>query len=659
MTVTRWLQRLRVRHKLLAMALLPLVLLLPLMIALLWWANAAFDRLLISKVQADLAVAQGYVERVLDGLRVGTAAAAESHALHLALARAAEGGLVPLLIDVKARAGMDFIGLRAPDGTLLATDSGLATQPDRDAAMPPQGASIEVLGPDQLARLGRGLRERAAVPLLPTAGAAPTDRTREDRALVMLARHPVRAPDGRLLGHLQGGMLLNHNLRFIDHVNAIVYPDDSLPFGSEGTVTIFLDDVRVSTNVRLFVGRDGTRALGTRVSQAVRDAVLGRGQTWLDRAFVVNDWYVSGYRPLHDGAGARVGMLYVGYLDRPFVALKYAVLTTIGVAFLAVMAIAALISLRWARGIFRPLEGMAQTMRQVKAGALQARVGAVERADEIGQLAGDLDGLLDTIDENTRALQRWNTELDAKVAERTRELEGAKHQLVRSEKLATIGQLTASIAHEVNNPIAVIQSNLDLVRQLLAPEAATAVRPELRTIDEQIERMRLIVTQLLQFARPGEYAGYVEAVPPAAVLDECLMLVSHQLDRTRITVEREFASDCCAAVNRRELQQVLVNLLVNAIQAMPDGGVLTLGSHDSEDGGVAISVADTGPGLSPEVLGSLFQPFETHRKDGTGLGLWISRGIVERYGGDIRARNRTGEGATGAVFTVLLPADLL
>jgi two-component system NtrC family sensor kinase len=100
-----------------------------------------------------------------------------------------------------------------------------------------------------------------------------------------------------------------------------------------------------------------------------------------------------------------------------------------------------------------------------------------------------------------------------------------------------------------------------------------------------------------------------------------------------------------------------VNLLVNAIQAMPDGGVLTLGTHDGEDGGVAISVADTGLGLSPEVLGSLFQPFETHRRDGTGLGLWISRSIVERYGGDIRARNRVGEGVTGAVFTVLLPAE--
>lgn len=658
----RLLQRLRVRHKLLAMALLPLVVLLPLVSGLLWWANTAFDRLLISKVQADLAVAQGYFERVLEGLSVGTAAAADSHALHLALARTREVELVQLLLDFKGRAGMDFINLRAPDGTLLATDSGIATTPDRrstDPRLAPEerrGASIEVLAPEQLARLGPALRARAAVRLLPTANAAATSRTQEERALVLLASHAIRSPDGRLLGHVQGGVLLNHNLSFIDYINDIVYPEDSLPFGSEGTVTIFLEDVRVSTNVRLFAGRDGNRAIGTRVSQTVRDAVLGRGQTWLDRAFVVNDWYVSAYRPLHNGAGERIGMLYVGYLDRPFVVLKYAALTTIGVVFCAVMALAAVVSLRWARGIFRPLEGMAHTMRRVKAGALDARVGTVGSADEIGQLADDLDRLLDTIDEKTRALQHWNTELDAKVAERTRELDSAKNQLVRSEKLATVGQLTASIAHEVNNPIAVIQSNLDLVRQLLAPEATAAVRPELRMIDEQIERMRLIVTQLLQFSRPNEYAGYVESLQPAGVLDECLVLVSHLLGKTQITVDRDFATVRRAAINRRELQQVLVNLLVNAIHAMPEGGVLTLGTHDRGADGVAISIADTGPGLPPEVLRTLFHPFETHKKDGTGLGLWISRSIVERYGGDIQARNRP-EGACGAIFTVFLPSE--
>ena len=121
-------------------------------------------------------------------------------------------------------------------------------------------------------------------------------------------------------------MLLNRNLPFIDHINGIVYPEGSLPFGSQGTATLFLDDVRISTNVRLFGADPTNRAIGTRVSQTVRDEVLGRGGTWLDRAFVVSDWYVSGYQPLADGAGQRVGMLYVGFLEQPFTLLKYGVL---------------------------------------------------------------------------------------------------------------------------------------------------------------------------------------------------------------------------------------------------------------------------------------------------------------------------------------------
>ena len=194
--------------------------------------------------------------------------------------------------------------------------------------------------------------------------------------MVMLATRAVRAPDGTVLGHIQGGLLLNRNLPFIDHINEIVYPEGSLPFGSRGTATLFLDDVRISTNVRLFGPAQDERAIGTRVSQAVRDAVLGRGLTWLDRAFVVNDWYVSAYQPLADGAGRRVGMLYVGYLERPFTLLKYGVLVGIGVIFFAVMIVAAFVSLRWARTIFRPLEQMEATMRRVEAGDADARVGA-------------------------------------------------------------------------------------------------------------------------------------------------------------------------------------------------------------------------------------------------------------------------------------------
>lgn len=649
-----------IRGKLLAMVLVPLAVVLPLLgVILLVWADLAFDRLLITKVRADLAVAHGYFERVLGEVGASAGTLADSNALHLALAQP-QGALVPLLQRFKAREGLDFVNLRRDDGTLLATD--FAPAPDgsgapafRLARGAPRLGTIEVLSAEELRQIAPALLPRVAVPLVPTRNAAPTTRDQEDRAMAVVAVAPVIAPDGRRLGHVQAGVLLNRNLPFIDHINRIVYPEGSLPFGSQGTATLFLDDVRISTNVRLFGADPTNRAIGTRVSQTVRDAVLVQGGTWLDRAFVVSDWYVSGYQPLADGAGQRVGMLYVGFLERPFTLLKYAALAAIGLTFFAVMISAALVSLRGARGIFGPIEQMAQTMQRVESGEMDSRVGHVRSNDEIGQLAGHLDHLLDAIADKTRALERWNAELDAKVAERTRELQAAQQQLLRSEKLAAVGQLTASIAHEVNNPIAVIQGNLDLARELLG-EDAHRVAGELRLVDEQVERMRLIVTQLLQFARPNEFAGYVEAVDVHRVLESCLVLVAHLLSRTQITLLRDFRATRQPALNRNELQQVMVNLLVNAIHAMPAGGKLTLATRDAGDDAVAIDVIDTGTGLPPEILAELFQPFVTHKKDGTGLGLWISRGIVERYGGDIRAANRD-DGIAGAVFTVVLRLD--
>ncbi len=707
-----------IRRKLLALVLLPLLGVLPLLgLLLLVWGNAALDRLLITKVRADLAVAHGYFERVLVEVAASTGAVADSQALYAALAAAAgvdagasagiqpdQRGLQALLQQFKTREGLDFINLRSPDGRLLLADFAVPAGPpaaalsaDELAAVlaPPTGrtaASVAVLQPAQQGLLSPALQARVAVPLVATRNALPSERQQEQRAMVVLATAPVRAAGGRVLALLQAGVLLNHNLPFIDHINQIVYPEGALPFGSQGTATLFLDDVRISTNVRLFdaaadaaqpgapdgaagptvasasaspstaPGSGAQRAIGTRVSAAVRQAVLGRGETWLDRAFVVNDWYVSAYQPLADAAGERVGMLYVGYLERPFTWLKYGVLAGIGVVFFGVMLLAAWWSARWARAISSPLEQMARTLQQVQAGDPQARVGTVASGDEIGALAGHLDGLLQTVADKTDALQALNAALDAEVADRTQALQAAQAQLLRAEKMAAVGQLTASIAHEVNNPIAVIQGNLDLVRELLGP-AAAPVLTELRLVDAQIERMRLIVTQLLQFARPTEFAGYVEAVEPAAALQDSLVLTHHLLARSGITIERDFRATRTAAINRQELQQVLVNLLVNAVHAMPAGGTLTLACSDwaAPDGapGVCLRVMDSGAGLADELLGVLFQPFVTRKKDGTGLGLWISRSIVERYGGDLQARNRPAGLGTGAVMDVLLRCDSL
>jgi signal transduction histidine kinase len=658
--------QLSIRNKLLALVLLPLAGVLPLLGAiLLGWSSVALDRVLVTKIRADLAVAQGYFERTLAEVGASAGAIAESRALHEALAQPPEA-VAPLLEQLRRRERLDFVNLRHADGTLRATQDGPASgaDPQSPAYRAVGGGdhtSVEVLSLAQLQRLHPAGAARVAVPLVPTRNAQPTTRTVEDRALVLLSTRAVRSASGQLLGHVQAGVLLNRNLDFIDHINAIVYPEGSLPFtelGSRGTATLFLDDVRISTNVRLFAdaaGRGGERAIGTRVSRTVRDTVLGEGRTWLDRAFVVDEWYVSGYMPLQDHAGQRVGMLYVGFLERPFVWLKYGALTAIGVVYFAVMVLAAWVSLRWARAIFAPLERMDATMARVEAGAIDARVGPLgdaSSADEIGALARHLDQLLDTVGDKTAELQRLNAALDAKVAERTRELEAAHEQLVKSEKMATVGQLTAGIAHEVNNPVAVMQGNLDLVRQILGP-AAAPVKAELALVDQQIERIRLIVTRLLQYARPGDYAGYVEPVALELVLEDCLVLAAHLLARTQIVVAREFRATRPAAGNRQELQQVCVNLIVNAIHAMPDGGTLTLATRDAPEDRVEIVVSDTGPGIAPELRQRLFSPFVTTKPGGTGLGLWISRNLLERHGGELLAGTAA---AGGAAFTVRLPA---
>jgi len=664
-----------IRNKLLAMALLPLLVVLPLLVAaLVIWGNAAYDRLLITKVRSDLAVARGYFEQVLGEVGSGTQGVGASHALYQALTRHDLPALQGLLARERTRLGFDFINLYQPDGHLITADW-ITTQTARDAAIisPVAGtgqASLARLEANELLALAPHLAERLHIPLIATRGAVPTTRSIEDRALVMLSTTPVYGPDGNIQALLRGGVLLNQNLPLIDYINRIVYPDGSLPFDSHGTATLFMDDVRITTNVRLFQDQ---RAIGTRVSQVVRNAVLDHGETWLDRAFVVNDWYVSAYEPLLDGRGERVGMLYVGYLEQPFRYVKYGMLALIVGIFLVVMVLAALFSVRWARSIFRPLEQMNQTMQRVEDGDASARVGPVAARDEIGALASHFDQLLDVIDDKTRALQRWADELDAKVIERTRELaqsnaslQQAQQQLVKSEKLAAIGQLTASVAHEINNPIAVIQGNLDLMRETLGSQAAP-VKAELQLLDQQIDRMRLIVTQLLQYARPTEYAGYVEAVDVNRALEDSLVLVAHLLAHTHIDVERNLQATAWAGINRQELQQVVINLLINAIQAMPGGGRLRLRTRNRNElvtdgrAGVLIEISDTGPGLSPKVRERLFRPFFTTKNDGNGLGLWISVGLVERYGGSIEGLNREelGDGVQGATFRVWLLSEPL
>lgn len=656
-----------IRARLLLLALVPLGVVLPLiMAALAYWGGSYFDQLLVTKVRSDLAVAHGYYERVTEGVGRSVSSLASSDRLLRVLGRHA-GSPAPVVAETLAamqgERKLDFLRfMDVEGGRLLAGQWSVVAS----ALAGSERTVTEVFSAEQLAAIGTGLAVFAKTPIVKTANAKPDSRETEDRGIVIHSAAPVFDASGRLVGVLEGGVLLNKNLDFIDNLNAIVYPDGALPFGSAGTATLFLGDVRVATNVRLF---GDTRAIGTRVSAAVREAVLDQGRTWLDRAFVVSDWYVSAYEPLLDGRQQRIGMLYVGFLEEPFAKARWHAFAAVAVFFVLAMVLAGAFAVISARRVFKPIERMHATMTAIEQGDHDARVGNVESADELGAMAAHFDRLLDQLQAQAGSLKRWGDSLDVKVAERTAELEravadlkAAQSQLVMNEKLAAIGQLTAGVAHEINNPIAVVQGNLDVLRDVLGPRTEP-VAHEIKLIHEQVQRIRLIVAKLLQFARPQDYVGYLEPVDTSLLLQDCLLLVRHLLNKGDIAIEQHIDSTRRIVCNKNELQQVVINLFVNAIQAMPNGGVLKICVEDWDEAdmplGIRLIVSDSGPGISEADLARLFKPFFTAKKPGgNGLGLWVSQALVERYGGRITAHSASGKGASFTVWLKLEPQGL-
>ncbi|WP_169731260.1 sensor histidine kinase [Leisingera methylohalidivorans] len=630
-----------------------MLVLMPLLLGIATWRwSDKVDGLLITKVNGDLTIADQYLARLTATSGELLDAVAQSVRFRNALTA---GRTADFLAQEQARLGLDFLYLAGPDGHagFIPADWPVI----RGALQGQWQSAVDILDAAQLDALVPGLAARAAIPLVATEAAVPTNRSAETRGMIIHSAAPAALPASQP-AVLVGGRLLNRNLDFIDTINALVYREQSLPEGSQGTATLFLEDVRISTNVRLF---ENLRALGTRVSAEVRGQVLGRGETWLDRAFVVNDWYISAYEPILDSRGHRAGMLYVGFLETPFRQAKRQSVLALGAAFLLIAALSVPIFLRWAGRIFRPLEGMTQTITRVEQGDLAARNRPQKDGGEIARVASHFDSLLDQVQERDRQLRHWGESLEAKVEERTadlreanRRLEQTTQRLIVSEKLAAVGEITASVAHEINNPIAVIQGNLDLARTVLGDQAQP-VEEEFRLIDDQVYRIGVIVSKLLQFARPEEYSGASGLISPAEVLSDCLVLTRHQIEVAGVRVETRLDSTGEVRISRTELQQVLVNLILNAVQAMPGGGRLTLTAEDAPDG-VLLAAEDTGTGIPPELQSRIFDPFFTTKQaQGTGLGLSISHQLVSRAGGRITVQSQPGQGSR---FEIFLPSTV-
>ncbi len=609
-----------------------------------------------TQVDSDLEgareISRNYLERLKDALRIH----ATRMIIYGALDRKDDGALGLEMERVRAAEGLDILTLTDDAGRVFYRTRNPVLKGDSRAGDELVSKTIEEKAPcaaavivssEELAAESPELARQALMEITPTPMAEPSAKRRETSGMMFKAAAPVFNPRGRLIGVLYGGVLINRSYGIVDRVRKIVFKEEMYHDREVGTATIFQDDVRISTNV---YNADGTRAITTRVSAEVAEAVLRRGQTWRGRAFVVNDWYLSAYAPIRGLQDNIIGMLYVGTLERPYSdSLWRTLMLFLGITLLGV-AIVSWVAIKVAGRISRPIHAMAEAAQTVADGDYTPQVD-VTTHDEIGHLAECFNRMTRELERSARELREWAANLESKVEERTAQVKAMQGHLIQTEKLAAIGKLAAGVAHEINNPLTGILTNSSLMLDDF-PQGDSR-REDLQLIVDETLRCRKIVKGLLDFARQTK--PQKQAVDLNGVVEDVLSLVRNQAIFRSINLHTDLDARLPTVMaDHDQMRQVVLNIVINAAEAMPNGGELRVASRLDGGRDVQLAIGDTGPGISQEVMGRLFEPFFTTKKTGTGLGLAIAYGIVERHKGKIDIDSAPGRGTT---ITVRIPAD--
>jgi two-component system NtrC family sensor kinase len=476
--------------------------------------------------------------------------------------------------------------------------------------------ATEVIPAEFLAQVG--LDRQAYIPLIETPKAAPEpfDPREGTAGLALTGVSPLRDENGQVIGAVLAAYLFNNDYTLVDRIKEVAGVD---------TVTIFFGDLRVSTNVTT---EEGKRAVGTRIAQDVGEVVLKQGREYVGRAFVVKEWYITRYEPLRDHCGQVVGSLYVGAREATFQALVHTFNNRVALIALVCIVLAGVIAVPIARLITRPIAELVEANRRLAQGDMTVRVQPYGNG-ELAMLGHSFNSMVETLHQT-------------------------QQELLHKEKLASMGQLAAGVAHEINNPLGTILLFADVMYKE-APEDDPR-RDDLKMIINETTRCKNIVADLLNFARQQEVLA--QETDLHALLEKVIEGVQLQPIFKGVEIVRQFSPALpLIQADPAQLQQVFVNLLNNAAEAMPDGGTITLSTRPMDSQWVEIKVSDTGCGIPEENLGKLFTPFFTTKPPGkgTGLGLSIVYGIIKMHRGQISVQSQVGVGTT---FTITLPVQL-
>jgi len=545
------------------------------------------------------------------------------------------------LVRVKKGEGFDILNITDTSGNILLRANNLSLAGDNQTHNELVATALSrhvpvyattIISVEDLQMESPSLVEQAHFTFIDTPMARPRSESEQTSGMMLMAAAPIFDYQNNMIGILYGGVLLNRNYEIVDEIKRTVFQDLQYKGQDIGTATIFQDDVRISTNVK---NEDGTRAVGTRIMEEVYDQVVIKGEPYIGRAYVVNNWYITAYEPIRDIDDQVLGILYVGILEQKYLDIKQqTVLAFLSIALIGVL-VSTVLSYLLSRSISGPIKKLVLASKEVASGNLDTKV-EITTTDELGKLAY-------TFNKMALALR----ERDDKLKEFTRS------KIMESERLALIGQLAANVAHELNNPLTGIITYSHLLLEQTKAEDPT--KDFLQKIVNQADRCKEIIKGLLDFSRQKK--PDITLCDVNSVLMDCISLVENQALFHNIQIQSGLNIDLPRVViDPSQIERVFMNMIINAAEAMEGNGQLEIVSRFNRDKGcIEIEFTDTGSGIEKENLEKIFDPFFTTKDTGHGLGLAICYGIIKEHKGTILVESEVGKGTT---FNVRLPVSL-
>ena len=532
---------------------------------------------------------------------------------------------------IKDKVGLDYL-LRVNPNQIEQVKSEIVRKSYRERS---SLGSMRVIAESELKNLGQSIYENSLIEIKPTLKSRPSDREALKSAMSIEYAYPRLDHKGNVVDVLYGGKIINNNFTMIDEISNSIFGNKIYNSKPEGTVTVFLNDIRIATNV---LDDNNNRAVGTIVSKVVYDAVIDKGEKWLDRAFVVTDWYLTAYEPIRNIDGDIIGMLYVGILEKPFKDMERRLLLVLVLIIFLVSILAAGFSYLISSSIAKPLTEFLYGIENLSRGTSMKKINVDKNIEEFSGLALSFN----------------------KMAE---ELKSREDSLALSnEKLSRLNKsyldLIGFVSHELKGILASAMLNVYSVKDGFLGLTNFKQRKALDSVARNLEHLSGTVRNFLNLSRieKGDFdLNKTEFMFKEDIADETVEAFLKQALEKQIRINNKMDNNIKVRADLDHIKVVFNNLISNAIKYGSREGEINIFSKESETE-VLVEIYNDGTPLNEDDLKKLFKRFsrvmnsESRKEKGTGLGLFIAAQIINNHNGSIWAEPR--ERGNAFIFSI-------